>query len=137
MAIPIRGGAVKPARPAAPPGLTRGMAKIATDSGGRQDIPDIMGVPNVAGYSRTIGAPGAAVGILPTPRVPGANSGASQRQRFLDYVKSSKGASRGRRGGRGTGYDQLLQSVQGGGKPQGPGVQGYISQLARTLLEGM
>lgn len=135
MAIPMRGNTVKPAAPAAPPGLTRGMARLSWNKGGRQDIPAPGRVQRVAGYSSTIGPPGMASGIMPTPLVPGASSGAAQRERFLAYVKSSKGAKRGK--GRGTGYDQLLQSVQGGGTPQGPGVQGYISQLARTLLQGM
>jgi hypothetical protein len=130
--IPIRRPqGVKPTPPTAPPGLTKGMARISWDKGGRTDIGGTRPVPRVAGYAATIGPPGQLGGILPTPQVPGVGGRQGQRERFLAWVKT------GRKKPAGTPYDQLLQSVQGGGKPQGPLVQGYISQLARTLLEGM
>jgi hypothetical protein len=124
--------AAKPTAPTAPPGLTKGMARISWSKGERDDIAAPGPVPRVPGYAATIGPPGQLGGILPTPRVPGVGGRHSgQRERFLAWVKT------GRKPAAGTGYDQLLQAVQGGGRPQGPLVQGYISQLARTLLEGM
>lgn len=123
--------AVKPTAPTAPPGLTKGMARISWDQGGRRDITEPPMVPKVAGYPATVGPPGQLGGILPTPQVPGAAGGQDQRARFLAWMKT--GAKRPA----GTPYDALLQSVQGGGRPLGPAYQGYISQLARALLEGM
>jgi hypothetical protein len=123
--------AVKPTAPTAPPGLTKGMARLSWTKGGRSDVQPIGAVPRVAGYAPTVGPPGALGGILATPRVPGVQGVGDQRARFLSWVKT--GAKRPA----GTPYDQLLQSVQGGGRPMGPALQGYISQLARTLLEGM
>jgi hypothetical protein len=133
--IPIRRPASmspRPTAPTSPPGLTKGMARISWSKGERDDIDTPTAVPKVPGYAATIGPPGQLGGILPTPLVPGAGGRRGQRERFLAWVKTGR-----RQGAGGTSYDQLLQSVQGGGRPQGPLVQGYISQLARTLLEGM
>ena len=130
--IPIRDPrGVQVTQPTPLPGLTKGMAKIAVDKGGRTDIPTVGKVPRVAGYGATIGPPGQMGGILPTPRVPGVYGRQGQRERFLAWVKSGK-----RQVGSGS-YDQLLQAVQGGGRPMGPAYAGYINQLARTLMEGM
>jgi hypothetical protein len=130
--IPIRSPiAVKPTAPTAPPGLTKGMARMSWTKGGRDDARPPGQVPRVAGYAPTVGPPGQLGGILPTPRVPGAIGQGDQRARFLAWVKTG-----GKRAA-GTPYDQLLQSVQGGGRPLGPAYAGYINQLARTLLEGM
>jgi hypothetical protein len=133
--IPIRrpaSMAAKPTAPTAPPGLTTGMARLSWSKGQRDDINRPGAVPRVPGYAATIGPPGQLGGILGTPRVPGTSSGGAQRQRFLDWMKTGRRARAA-----GTGYDQLLQAVQGGGRPMGPGMQGYLSQLARTLMEGM
>jgi hypothetical protein len=130
--IPIRRPqGIKPTPVTPLPGLTKGMARLSWSKGERDDIQDPGRVPRVPGYAPTIGPPGQLGGILPTPRVPGPGARQGQRERFLAWVKT------GRKGQAGTSYDQLLQAVQGGGRPQGPLVQGYISQLARTLLEGM
>lgn len=129
--IPIRRPqGVRPTPPTAPPGLTKGMARIAWNKGGREDIQDAGPVPRVPGYAATLGPPGELGGILPTPLVPGIGGRSGQRQRFLAWAKTGKRKAGG-------GYDQLLQAAQGGGRPMGPGVQGYVSQLARTLIEGM
>lgn len=130
--IPIRDPrGVEVTSPTPLPGLTKGMAKIATSKGGRDDIAQVGGVPRVARYAPTIGPPGQVGGILPTPRVPGPYARQGQRERFLAWVKTGRKQS-----GEGS-YDQLLQAIQGGGRPAGPLAQGYISQLARTLMEGM
>lgn len=121
----------KPAPPTAPPGLTTGMARIAWSKGERDDINPPGPVQRVAGYPATVGPPGQLGGILPTPRVPGAQGGGDQRARFLAWMKS------GAKPKAGSPSAQLLQGVQGGGRPQGPLAQGYLSQLARTLMEGM
>jgi hypothetical protein len=123
--------AVKPTPPTAPPGLTRGMARLSWTKGGRDDVGTIGMVNRVPSYPATVGPPGQLGGILPTPKVPSVQGIGDQRARFLAWVKT--GAKRPA----GTPYDFLLQSVQGGGRPQGPLLQGYISQLARTLMEGM
>ena len=124
---------VSPTPPTPLPGLTKGMARLSWSKGERDDIQDHPRVPRVPGYAATIGPPGQLGGILGTPPVPGAGGRGGQRQRFLDYVKSGKRPTKGQ----GTDYDQLLQAAQGGGKPMGPAYQGYVSQLVRTLIEGM
>jgi hypothetical protein len=134
--IPIRRQqVVKPTPPTPLAGLTKGMARLSWSKGGREDnIDRPERMPRVPGYPQGVGPQGLGLGIQPTPPVPQAGGSGEQRKRFLEYVKSSKGT---RRGGTGTGYDQLLQSVQGGGTPLGPAYEGYISQLARTLMQGM
>ena len=132
--IPVRDPrGVEPTKPTPLPGLTKGMARISWSKGGRQDIGVPGQVPRVAPYAPTIGPPGQLGGILPTPRVPGVAGRGDQRARFLAWMRS--GGARG--AGPGGQYNQLLQTAQGGGRPLGPGVQGYLSQLARTLLEGI
>jgi hypothetical protein len=121
---------VEPTKPTSLPGLTKGMARISWSKGGRTDIGQAGAVPRVAPYARTIGPPGQMSGILQAPQVPGVYGRQGQRERFLAWMKTGKRAPGGS-------YDQLLQSVQGGGKPLGPAYAGYLSQLARTLLEGM
>jgi hypothetical protein len=131
--IPIRRPqGIKPTPVTPLPGLTKGMARLRWTKGERKDIsPQAGAVPRVPGYAPTIGPPGQLGGILPTPRVPGIGGRGGQRERFLAWVKT--GAKRPA----GTDYDQLLQAAQGGGRPMGPAYQGYISQLTRTLIEGM
>ena len=130
--IPIRRPqGIKPTPVTPLAGLTKGMARISWSKGERDDIPSAARpVPQVPGYAATIGPPGQLGGILPTPQVPGVGGKRGQRQRFLDWAKTGKRSPGG-------GYDLMLQAAQGGGRPMGPGVQGYVSQLARTLIEGM
>lgn len=132
--IPIRRPqGVKPTPVTPLPGLTKGMARLSWSKGERDDIARAQPVPRVASYAPTIGPPGQLGGILPTPIVPGPGGRAGQRQRFLEYVKSGRRPTNPK----GTGYDQLLQAAQGGGRPMGPAYQGYINQLTQTLIEGM
>ena len=78
--IPIRqpnSGLRRPTAPTAPPGLTKGMARISWSKGERSDIPEAARqVPGVPGYPATVGPPGQLGGILPTPLVPGIGAAA-------------------------------------------------------------
>jgi len=121
--IPIRGPIPKPTAPTAPPGLTKGMAKIATDRGGRRDLrtsnpPDrVQGVGAWNPYNQG-----------QVPGVPQIGFVKDQRARLVQFLKSQRKPQ---------GIDALvLQALQGGGRPQGPAYKGYLTQLLRTLLGG-
>jgi len=125
---------VKPTPVTPLPGLTKGMARLSWSKGERSDIAPKQRMHQVGGYPPGIGPAGVGIGIAQTPQAPQAGGSGDARERLLAYVKSGRKRDKGSRV---TSYDQLLQAAQGGGRPQGPGVSGYVNQLMKTLLEGM
>lgn len=125
MAIPVRGPLPKPAPPTPVPGLTKGLMRVANSFG----QPPPGAVPPVQRYPAAVGPLGQASGIQPVPAPQGAAPGlADSRLRLIQFLKSSRKPS--------PQVAQMLQQLQGGGRPQGPLYQGFQTELVRTLLRG-
>lgn len=99
--------------------------RVSTDRGDEPPAP----VPSVQRYPSAVGPLGRAQGIPPVPYAQGANPGlADSRLRLIQFLKSARKPS--------AQSAEILQRLQGGGKPQGPMYQGYLTELVRNLLQG-
>jgi hypothetical protein len=86
-------------------------------------------VPSVQRYPGSVGPQGTARSVPNAPQPQGASPGlADSRLRLIQFLKQSKKPS--------AQQQQMLQQLQGGGKPQGPLYQGWQPELVRSLLQG-
>lgn len=124
MAIPIRGPLPKPAAPTPVPGLTKGLMRVANSFGPTPPT----AVPSVQRYPAAVGPLGP-FGIPSVPTAQGAGPGLTDnRLRLIQFLKSARKPS--------AQTAQILQQLQGGGRPQGPLFQGFQPELVRQLLAG-
>jgi len=126
MAIPLGGARLaKPAQPTPVPGLTKGLMRVAISTG----FPSPQAVQSVPSYPYAIGPLGRTEGIQPVPQPQGAEPGqGGARGRLIQFLRQSKQPS--------PQVTQMLQQLQGGGRPRGPLYQGWQAELVRTLLRG-
>jgi len=113
-----------PPRPTALPSVRRGLPTFP--KAGRKDA----SLPARPYPTPRFPAGAPTQGAHAVPPVPQVSAAGDQRASALAFLRSGPSKDRDATS------KLMLGRLTGGGRPQGPAVQGYLNQLVRTLLEG-